>query len=855
MESTASFSASACVVRVMSVTVDVDCPVHGAKAMKRSPSLFSLILPSASPSLSSLPSSAASLLDWLRDLHATVTLDSPLGLSPLSLKRTLSAASSQRVSLPALYAACLILLALTSLSVSSHFFLSSSAALPLSLSFTSVPSLPRLHLDHLRHTLSPLLNPTRRRLTPVRVEESERQAGLVLNPYILSGYAHLPPLFSSLPCVIPYQPTPVAVAFSSTSQPPVDPFADCVSERLLVGGRDVYTVIVSTYEEGVGRAVQQQLYHNALSVGQMAAMRDAARQRRAVDEYVSTCTAASPPCTLTTAASHLYSLTSTSISRYWVDDLQVGRVYTFAVQLFNGSHLTAPFVSQPTRILPQQQHYERERSRASHYLTSLFPPPIDRRVAPFEAADALCPAAFQRFVSEYRQWHVEQVARLVEVRDDPAALSSLLSASTSPPRLLVSVANSNSGLSDRTHGLLGVYMVALLTRRVLLLADEWSDILYSMQPSLSLRASSIAPHLNHSLLAGLHHTVPFSYEGMPIDALNSVFPSPVTSITSIRGMLLRFLMLSKDHGGQLRDLGLTGDNIVGCVYHSLWTVRLSTLTSYEGYETGYSTLLRSDVRGVGVQIRTWNDAAFVLNEAGVKQQEEQRERDREEEERVKRDEPAILEARERRRAEEARRLARTTRQAQIKTLTTGGVYGYFHCAADVSDSLRQDASAEEQPVYPVWLLLADDERLRSAAVARWGRSASVSSNAPPSTSLSLLSSTASATAASPASQSPPAALLTFTVPELLGHSSLGDYQSQLLYQQHAIVEQTLFSLCAAHVISRYSGFGRIPAVLAMRGPRVYGVSHIDADRERSVCMDEEMDGMSVVQLAQENSWL
>ena len=276
------------------MAVDVDCPVHGAKAVKRSPStsFFSQLIPSTSPSLvalTSLPHSAASLLDCIRDLHSTATVDSPPGLSPLSLKRTLSTASSARVSLPALYAACLVLFVLTSLSVSSHFFLSSSATLPLSLSFTAVPSLPHLHLDHLRHTVSPLPNPTRGRLTPVRVEESERQAGLVLNPYILSGYAHLPPLFTALPCIIPYQPTVVA-AFSSSVRSSVDPFASCVSERLLLGSHEVYTAVVSTYEEGEVRAVQQQLYHNALSANQISTMRDTAEQSKAVDKFVSTCT-------------------------------------------------------------------------------------------------------------------------------------------------------------------------------------------------------------------------------------------------------------------------------------------------------------------------------------------------------------------------------------------------------------------------------------------------------------------------------------------------------------------------------------------------------------------------------------
>ena len=840
----------------MSVTVDVDCPLHGQpKGVKRSASFLSLLIPSGSPSftnLTALPSSSLSLLDWLRDVQASAkNVDKSAGLSPLSLKRTVSTAASPltaRVSLPFLYAACLVLFVLTSLSVSSHFFFASSTTLPLSLSFTSTPSLPHLNLDHIHSTVSPLPTTSRSRLTPIRIEESERQAGLILNPYILSGYAHLPPLFTSLPCIIPYKPTVVA-KFASSSNEPVDPFAGCSTERLVVGKHNVYTAIVSTYEEGAARAVQQQLYHNALSTTQLSAMRDTAQQSKVVSEFVSSCATASPPCTLNTAASRLYALTSTAISRYWVTDLQVGRVYTFAVQYFNGSHLTAPFVSHPTRIFPQLQHYEREKSKTSTYLSSLFPPQTKRNLAPFEVAEEVCPAAFHRFVSDYRQWHVEQVGRLLEVRDDPASLFKLLSATSTPPRLLISVANPNSGLSDRTHGLLGVYMVALLTRRVLLLDDEWSDILYSMQPSLAMRASLFAPHLNDSILTGLRHTVPYSFEGLPTDALNSVFPSPITFITSIRGMLLRFLLASNDYGGQLKDLGLTPDNIVGCIYHSLWAVRLSALTSYEGYESGYATLLRNDVRGVGVQIRTWNDQAFVLGEAGTKQQEEQRGRDQAEEERLQHEDPGYIYARDMKRAEEARRLARTTRQAQVKTLTANGVYGYFHCAADVSDSLRQDAIASAETVYPVLLLMADDERLRSAAVVRWGQYAAIPS-APP-TSLALLS--PSATAAIP--QPPPPGLLTFTVPHLLGHSSLGDYQQQLLYQQHAIVEQTLFSLCTSHIISRYSGFGRLPAVLGMHGRRVYGLTHVDGERERSACMDEEMDGMTAQELASENSWL
>ena len=77
----------------------------------------------------------------------------------------------------------------------------------------------------------------------------------------------------------------------------------------------------------------------------------------------------------------------------------------------------------------------------------------------------------------------------------------------------------------------------------------------------------------------------------------------------------------------------------------------------------------------------------------------------------------------------------------------------------------------------------------------------------------------------------------------------------LQFQQHALVEQLLFALCQHHVISGYSGFGRLPAVLGMRGRPVFGMDYREEVRQRAVCMDEKTQGMDIMALATQNSWL
>ena len=694
------------------------------------------------------------------------------------------------------------------------------------------------------------------RLNPIRVEALEGYVGVVVNSMVLTGAAHYPPLFKALPCIVEGR----VMSVNATAH---FPHGECEYAALAPAVDGQLSIVVTIYEGVQGAVVRQEVHPAVLTAEHLQRMQGEERKRDALQQYMHTCPeialmmgggveldveqdgdgdVASSPCPLSTAAELVSALVAPVTHRFWFDRLSSERVYTFSVQYTNGTHVTAPFHSKRVSIQAQLALYDKEQRRVTRYFNhitqpyttaaaqqahkldgeeletealreileqqtsssnplKLAVPSSHRSVAPFEAAriseaDSLCPSTFHAKVADYRQWHAEQVARLLAVRDSPAALRALLTTDPHPIRIIVNQANLRSGVSDRTHGLLGSYLTAMLTRRVLLMADDWPDIYLSMQPSLQLNSALIAPHLNHSLLADLNRVIPMSLAGLALDELDAAYPTPITWITSIRGMQVKLLTASREHGPTLQRWGLRVPTIVGCVYHSLWMVRLSTLISHSGYAAPFATLLHRTSVGIGIQIRTWDDGAFDMQS------------DQNGKPHHKQTHPML-----------------SDNSSSSTILTHQAVHGYFHCAHDVSDSVRERGVAAGREVKPVWLLMADDVHVRRAAVHKWGSSSSSH------------------------------VLLTLQIPSLLGHSSLGDPALQLLYQQHALVEQYLFSLCEHHVISKYSGFGRLPAVLGMRQRPVFGMDYREEVRKTAVCMDEHAHGLDIAALAADNSWL
>ena len=178
----------------------------------------------------------------------------------------------------------------------------------------------------------------------------------------------------------------------------------------------------------------------------------------------------------------------------------------------------------------QRELFRAERRRQSEYLDRLLPPAgvgggaRGRRLVPFESAEGaahrpgLCPRAFLDRATAYSEWHAREVGRLRAVQDDTNRLlvrfANTTSPSSHPPLKVLMVGfdeamRQGCGLADRVAGLLSVYLLALLTHRLLLVDEGLPDLLLMaqlsnvhMQSGLTLNAASYSPPMtlvSHSI--------------------------------------------------------------------------------------------------------------------------------------------------------------------------------------------------------------------------------------------------------------------------------------------------------------------------------------------------------------------
>lgn len=695
---------------------------------------------------------------------------------------------------------------------------------------------------HSSHSSDYLLDPWQSRLLPVAVEMEQSFAWLTINIMLLTGYAHAPPIYDGTVCVM------------REGKAGGD---KCVDSRLRIQWNQQYIVRVTTTvsapadpaSPNVKSAplpppppfVQQWLW---LSHGHIDHMLE--QSPAAVILEAATANHTTAP-TLLSSASALAAAVMPTVARVRVVDLVPSFTNTFAVSLSNGTHYTRPLHSLPSLALDQRSLFTRERQRISRYLNLVTdtatnpPPPLSpslpfrhpvpvsptRAMAPFEAAEQAdhCPAAFQQWVNDYRTFHAEAVGRLMAARGDVHRLyhvingtnqsttaavngsSSSSSSATRGIRLLVSGVYRWSGVTDRTSAFTGLYVVAMLTRRVLLLDEDWPDILRVLLSPLTLPVDIVAPLLRHSTLDNITQYVPVTDVGPETDEYDQHYYGQVVFITSIKGIIMRLLTESRSYSTLLSSLGLTPDNAIGCIAHSLWHLRLSSLLYYQHYQTALLPLLSPHTAAIGIQIRSWHDYVF-LNQANS----------------TKHDDITV---------EDESSVVKHT-----DTITRYGDQGFFHCAQDVTDTLPllpSTTTTTTQPKQPVWYLVSDDESMRAAAVARWGQR-----------------DTDTGSGGSSGSSSGRPYLITLLSKQLLGHTNAVDLDIGFLYLRHAIVEQFLFSLCEFHIVSLASGYGRWPALLALRDRRIFVIANDQQNvttKAASTCMDVDRDGMSILELS------
>ena len=667
----------------------------------------------------------------------------------------------------------------------------------------------------------------RSRLSVVRVEASEGMVGVLVNIAQLTGAAAFPPLFAGLPCV--------ASAGTNESSPESTAAAAAAadggscSESPLWSADSGLMLLLSVYEqeggEGQWKAVQRPSINVAVSASDLSSLARLPAQQQVLLQALTRLPScrhstsgeseeAGLRCPLPVVAHALQSLLQPFSVIAFVPGLSVGHSYSVAARLSNGSHLTAASFSAPFAMQPQLELFHAEQSAVTAHFDRLQ---RYRRPAPFEVAQSpsedRCPAAFHEAVAEYRQWHRRQLARLqAAANTSVSALQALLTTDAEPVRLAISQVNPTSGLSDRTNGLLGLYTMAFLSRRVLLMDDDWPSLHLSLQSSLSLSLDAVAPFLRSAHLAELTmRRGSESWQGYnggildppPVDDMDRFFPKPLSFVISIRGQQVRLLLYSKQYGPRLAQLGLTTDTVVGCFYHSLFVLRRSVWDSQSEYGSAAAALLQRDTRAVGLQIRTG-------------------------------------------RADREAAAQSVADSAALTLSTLAPVMHFFHCAHDISDSVRQEAQRSGRPVTTPWLLVTDDVDISSAALARWGEAGGA---------LPAADVTANTTTTTrqgdkvDEEHSPSPRVINMQLPSLLGHTShAGSSMQVLLFFRHSLVEQALFTLAEHHVISSVSGFGRLPAAISLRKRRVFTDS-------TSMCFDPAQHGRSIEELSREYSLL
>ena len=624
------------------------------------------------------------------------------------------------------------------------------------------------------------------RLSPLRVESTSDAIWVIVNIGMIAGYADLPPLYSGLPCLARIR-TPHDLFNLTSPASNLDDGncrADWSRERLQLPRSRELSVTLSVQDASTGSVMQQKTVASGLSLVQVEKLEDFASRSSAKQQCAASCLGGGGKRCFLAAASAVCSMVAHLYVVVRAERLEPLPAYFISLRLANGTHMTAWFQAPVVQLYSQFELFSRERLRVTRYYDSLFDHRSTRELAPFERASlpsgGVCSKEFQDFVLQYRTWHERQIKRLQAVGDSSAALRALLTVDQEPIRLIISHSVWHSGISDRTVGLLGLYTMAMLTRRVLLVADDWQDIYLATQFSLQVNYRIIAPALDHADLQDVSTVLGASFEGPPVDNLTGEFPMPISRIYSIRGLQMRFLHDSVDHRGQLQNLGLTSETIFGCVYHSFLIIRSSVLTSRVEYESVTTTLLHSDNFPLGIQIRTFDADTSANGQLQV--------------------------------------------QANIEALLP--VKEFFRCAQEQSDAFRGVRNSRESIRRPVWFLMTDNTSISAAAEERWGAPSVNYSSANPGVAVQLIN---------------------LRIPSLLGHAARGDPSLQFMFTQHAYVEQTLFSFCNKHIITKNSGFGRVPSALGMVASNVIRMPSYEVHRREVPCLKRD-DGSSIFEL-------
>ncbi|CAF0860494.1 unnamed protein product [Rotaria sp. Silwood1] len=399
-----------------------------------------------------------------------------------------------------------------------------------------------------------------------------------------------------------------------------------------------------------------------------------------------------------------------------------------------------------------------------------------RRLAPFELAKntRVCSQKFQNWILNYQQWH-EKISLAISNRSMTfeEQFQRILELNV---RFLI-YEKHPTGIADQLTHLISTYFVALLTNRLFIFDTNWPEFINTMQSSLNYQPEFIIPWysqfdlikknlsltIQNNLTIGAHwfsldrYNRDFNYEDylrQRIAILKGHTGGVIHTITSNLSIYRKFLTI---------DLEMNSENIFGCLYHSLFTYRLSSLIKSiplisSNNQLGHSSqqilqiLLSPRFFSIGIQIRAGDQTLTRANSVF-------------DEEIIKRFE------------------------------------NYFICSQQIINTNKKLFRDTNQ--IPIIFLLSDSVQIRQAALKRWKFS------------LECFQSVENQCQSNNNDS------------KILSHSDpvfhIAMTSNQKLAFQLGIFDQFLFSLCEQHIITLKSGFGRIPAFASLKLRNIYSL--------------------------------
>ncbi|CAF1154187.1 unnamed protein product [Rotaria sordida] len=413
-----------------------------------------------------------------------------------------------------------------------------------------------------------------------------------------------------------------------------------------------------------------------------------------------------------------------------------------------------------------------------------------RRLVPFEIAknNRICSEKFQNWILNYQKWHEnisstinnrsmtfeEQFQRIIEL----------------DVRFLI-YEKYPTGIADRIIHMISTYLVALLTNRLFIFDKNWSEFIDTMQSSLNYQPEFVVPWLSQFDI--IKKNLPLNIQkNLTIRKYSFSFDRYMKDYDYEKHYRERILIFRSHTGGVIHtiksnssiyrkfltmDLKMNSENIFGCLYHSLFTYRLSALIKRvplisSNNSLGHSpqqilqTLLSSRFFPIGIQIRAGDGTM-------------------------------------------------TWKQVSSNGITILKKFENFFTCSQQIININKKLYRETNQI-PIIFLLSDDIEIRQAALKRWKFSLecfhSIENKCQSNNSdLNILT------------NSNPVFHVTYA-------------KDRIFAFQLGIFDNFLLSLCEQHIISTNSGFGRLATFASLKLRNIYSLSL----NEQPTCQNQSL---------------